>query len=50
MMGYDTVRVMRDHLLGSTVAERLETAEALATTENLDDPKIHELLYPPSSD
>lgn len=49
-MGYDTVRVMRDRLLGKEPPERLETAEALATTENLDDPKIHELLYPPSSD
>lgn len=49
-MGYDTVRMMREHLLGRQVPERLETAEALATTENLDDPKIHALLYPPSSE
>jgi ribose transport system substrate-binding protein len=49
-MGYDTVRVMREKLQGRSVPERLEIAEALATTENLEDPKIHELLYPPSSD
>jgi len=49
-MGYDTVRAMRDKLQGSVPPTRLETAEALATTENLDDPKIHELLFPPSSE
>lgn len=45
-MGYDTVRVMVEHLDGKEVDERIEVPEALATTENLDDPKIHSLLYP----
>lgn len=49
-MGYDTVRAMRDKLQGNVPPARLETAEALATTENLDDPKIHELLFPLSSE
>lgn len=49
-MGYDTVRVMRDKLQGRTPVERLEIAEALATSKNFMEPKIHELLYPPSSE
>lgn len=49
-MGYDTVRVMYEHLTGQEVAPRIETQEALATTENLNDPRIHALLYPASAD
>jgi len=45
-MGYDAVRVMVEHLRGGDVPGIVETQEALATTENLDDAKIHSLLYP----
>ncbi len=45
-MGYDAVRVMYDHLQGKPVPKVVETQEALATTENHGDPKVHALLYP----
>jgi len=45
-MGYDAVRVMYDHLRGEEVPQRLEVPETLATTDNVEDPRIHSLLYP----
>jgi ribose transport system substrate-binding protein len=45
-MGYDAVRVMRDHLQGRPVPERIETQEVLATTENCREPEIRALLFP----
>jgi len=46
LMGYDSVRVMYEHLQGKEVPAEEPVAEELATTENLDDPQIHSLLYP----
>ena len=45
-MGYDAVRVMVDKLHGKPVPDKIEVPEALATTDNLDDPKIDALLHP----
>lgn len=45
-MGYDAVHVMVEHLRGREVPNRVETEEALATPQNLDDPRIHSLLHP----
>lgn len=45
-MGYDAVRVMVEKLQGKTVPARIEVPEALATTKNLNDPKIDALLHP----
>ena len=47
-MGYDAVMAYR-HLKGESVDERIERRE-LATTENVDDPRIHSLLFPESTD
>lgn len=49
-MGYETVRVMRDHLKGQPVPERVEIGETLATTENCGEPQIRALLYPKAID
>ncbi len=46
LMGYECVRMMVDHLKGQEVPTEQPVAEELATTENLDDPKIHSLLFP----
>jgi ribose transport system substrate-binding protein len=46
-MGYLGVKTMVDNLLGKPVEKRIDTGVALATPENLDDPKIKELLQPP---
>lgn len=46
LMGYDCVRVMYEHLKGNEVPAEQPVAEELATTENLDDPQIHALLFP----
>jgi ribose transport system substrate-binding protein len=45
-MGYDAVRVMVNKLNGKEVPARVEVPEALATGENLSDPKIDKLLHP----
>jgi ribose transport system substrate-binding protein len=45
-MGYDAVRVTAEKLAGKTVPEKIEVPETLATTSNLNDPKIQALLYP----
>lgn len=46
-MGYLGVRTMVDQLSGKPVERRIDTGVALATPDNLDDPKIKELLQPP---
>lgn len=46
LMGYDSVRVMYEHLQGKEVPKEEPVTEELATTENLDDPNIRSLLYP----
>lgn len=45
-MGYESVKLMRDKLLGKEVAKRVETGELLATTENCHDPEVRKLLEP----
>jgi ribose transport system substrate-binding protein len=45
-MGYDAVRTIVQKLEGKTVPERIEVPEALATTKNMNDPKIDKLLHP----
>ena len=41
------VETMADHILGKQVPRRVDTGVVLVTTDNLDDPKIQELLNPP---
>ncbi len=47
-MGYLGVKTMVEHLLGKPVEKRIDTGVALVTPDNLDDPKIKELLQPPA--
>lgn len=46
-MGYLGVKTMVEHLSGKTVEKRIDTGVTLVTPDNLDDPKIKELLRPP---
>jgi len=46
-MGYLGVKTMVDQLLGKSVEKRIDTGVVLVTPDNLDDPKIKELLQPP---
>lgn len=46
-MGYKGVMTMVDHLQGKSVEKRIDTGVVLVTKDNMDDPKIKELLYPP---
>jgi len=45
-MGYLAVKTMVDHLEGQPVEKRIVTGEYLATPENMDEPRMHELLHP----
>ncbi len=45
-MGYEAVKAMVAHLKGEPVEKRLKTGEYVATPENMDEEKIHELLHP----
>ena len=46
-MGYLGVKTIVEHLFGKPVEKRIDTGVALVTPDNLDDPKIKELLQPP---
>jgi ribose transport system substrate-binding protein len=46
-MGYLGVKTMVEHLSGKPVEKRVDTGVALVTPDNLEDPKIKELLRPP---
>lgn len=46
-MGYLGVKTMVEHLSGKTVEKRIDTGVTLVTPDNLDDPKVKELLRPP---
>jgi len=46
-MGYLGVTTLVDHLQGKTVPNRIDTGVVLATKENMEQPEIRELLYPP---
>jgi ribose transport system substrate-binding protein len=45
-MGYLGVKTMVEHLNGTSVQKRIDTGVTLATRENMDEPRVHELLYP----
>jgi len=45
-MGYESVKKMVEHLEGKPVEPIISTGEALATKENMEDPRMHELLFP----
>jgi ribose transport system substrate-binding protein len=46
-MGYLGVKTIVDQLQGKPVEKRIDTGVTLVTPENMDDPGIQELLYPP---
>jgi ribose transport system substrate-binding protein len=46
-MGYLGVITMMDHLQGKPVEKRIDTGVVLVTPENMEQPEIKELLYPP---
>ena len=46
-MGYMGVKTCVAALRGTKVEKRIDTGCTIVTPENLKDPKIHELLYPP---
>lgn len=45
-MGYESVKAMVAHLEGQPVEPVISTGEALATPENMEEPRMHELLFP----
>jgi len=45
-MGYLGVKTVVEHLTGKQVPKRIDTGSAVATPENMNDPKIRELLEP----
>ena len=45
-MGYLAVKTMVDHLKGTKVEKRIDTGAQLVTKENLDDPKVKEVMQP----
>src|SRR5438552_829380 len=47
LMGYLGVMTMVKHLQGEKVEKRIDTGVVLATPENMEQPEIKELLYPP---
>jgi ribose transport system substrate-binding protein len=47
LMGYLGVMTLVKHLRGEKVEKRIDTGVALVTPENMNQPEIHELLYPP---
>lgn len=46
-IGYEGVRTMIRHLRGEKVERRIGTRVALVTPENMNQPEIRDLLYPP---
>jgi ribose transport system substrate-binding protein len=46
-MGYQGVMTMVEHLQGKPVEKRIDTGVVLVTKENMDEPSVKELLYPP---
>jgi len=45
-MGYQSVKATVAHLQGQPVENRIPTGEAIATKDNMDEPRIHKLLNP----
>ncbi len=46
-MGYKAVMTLVEYLQGKPVEKRIDTGVVLVTPENMDQPEIKELLYPP---
>lgn len=46
-MGYLAVKTIHAHLTGKKVEPRIDTGSNVATPENMKEPRIHDLLYPP---
>lgn len=46
-MGYKAVMTLVENLQGKPVEKRIDTGVVLVTSENMDQPEIKELLYPP---
>jgi ribose transport system substrate-binding protein len=46
-MGYTAVKALVAHLRGETVPQRIDTGSAVATPENMNEPRIAALLRPP---
>ncbi len=49
-MGYMAVKTMVEHLDGKEVEKVITTGEYLATPENMDEPRMKELLAPPKAE
>ena len=49
-MGYLAVKTMVEHLEGKKVETRIPTGEYVATPENMNEPRMKELLAPPQTD
>ena len=49
-MGYTSVKTIVAHLEGKPVSKRIPTGEAIATPENMDEPKMKRLLSPEQAD
>lgn len=47
LMGYLSVMTLVKHLQGEKVEKRIDTGVVLVTKENMEQPEIKELLYPP---
>lgn len=45
-MGYLAVKTITEHLRGKKVEKRIDTGAQLVTKENLDDPKVKEIIQP----
>jgi ribose transport system substrate-binding protein len=45
-IGYESVKAIHEKLAGGTPKARIETGETLATKENMDTPRVHQLLFP----
>ncbi len=45
-MGYLAVKTIIDHLRGGVVKKRVDTGATLVRREEIDDPKMKELLFP----
>jgi len=46
LMGYLGVQKLVDHIKGKVITRQIDTGVTLATTENAQDPTVHELLEP----
>ncbi|MEY2410336.1 MAG: ribose transport system substrate-binding protein [Verrucomicrobiota bacterium] len=46
-MGYKGVMTLVEHLKGLPVKKQIDTGVVLATSENMDQPEVKDLLYPP---